>query len=211
MRALGADGVGDAALEALGASLRERWLPAGERLYPAGARPAGVWAIRRGSVDLLTHERGRAAVVERFGAGSLVGDVPLLLEEPSPAEARVRVGGRYLFLPAPSLRSLLRAHRDLSQAWLRALARRLDRARERIHELLAADLEQSVARLLVHEQAGGVVALSQASIASMLGAQRTSVNRALHALGEAGIVEIGYRRVTIRDRDALAARATGSG
>jgi Mn-dependent DtxR family transcriptional regulator len=50
----------------------------------------------------------------------------------------------------------------------------------------------------------GVVEITQAQLASMLGAQRTSVQPVLKNLEDAGLVEVGYRRVELVDAAGLA-------
>lgn len=51
------------------------------------------------------------------------------------------------------------------------------------------------------------VSLSQASIATLLGVSRQSVNEALGELREMGVVETGYRRIKVLDPDTLMAVA----
>ena len=116
---------------------------------------------------------------------------------------RVASEGRSLFLDADSLRSLLKAEPELGYLWLHSCARRLHRTRLRVLKLLGGTLAQSLARLLLDEQQEGRVLMSQARIAEMLGAQRTSVNRTLRILRDTGALEIAYAAVVIRDPDAL--------
>jgi len=61
-----------------------------------------------------------------------------------------------------------------------------------------------VAGLLVNEADDrGEVALSQATIATLLGASRQSVNEALNELKRRGQVETGYRLVRVLDEKKL--------
>ena len=59
---------------------------------------------------------------------------------------------------------------------------------------------------LLHEESKSKsdVELSQAAIATLLGASRQTVNESLATLKEMGAVETGYRRITVRDRDVVA-------
>ena len=59
---------------------------------------------------------------------------------------------------------------------------------------------------LLHEESKSKsdVELSQAAIATLLGASRQTVNESLATLKEMGAVETGYRRITVRDRDVIA-------
>ena len=58
--------------------------------------------------------------------------------------------------------------------------------------------------LLDEADAYGEVALSQASLATLLGASRQSVNEALADLRDRGLVETGYRMIRVLDRSGVA-------
>lgn len=87
---------------------------------------------------------------------------------------------------------------------------RLARSHARLTGLLGQPLDVQVAQLLLEESEGDAVALSQATLAAMLGARRPSVNKVLRAFEERGWVELGYRSVHLRDRTAIAAIANRS-
>jgi CRP-like cAMP-binding protein len=74
----------------------------------------------------------------------------------------------------------------------------------RVVELLAGGLDAQVAQVLVRRAEDGVVHLSQAQIAELVGHQRTSVNRVLKRLEADGLVKIGYGQVEIVDESGLA-------
>ena len=117
----------------------------------------------------------------------------------------------FLFIEAHILPSLVEAHRELSFQWLLNTATELKDARIRILQLLGSDLPQSIARVLLVEEADGRVALTQLAIAELLGVERTSVNRVLGTLSKRGILDLSYGSVTIRDRRALIRVAAGDG
>lgn len=201
--------VSDAAVDALASSFERQELPRGQLLYEEGTSPKGAWAIRSGRVELSSRLGGKRSIVQILRAGAIAGDIPILLEGPSLTTAHVGEEGTFLFIDARSLRSLLKAHGDLSYLWLHNVSTELKDARIRILQLLGADLAQSIARMLLNEEVDGRVELPQLAIAELLGVQRTSVNRVLMALGKSGIVDVSYGSVRIRDRSALTAIAAG--
>ena len=86
------------------------------------------------------------------------------------------------------------------------MATRLASSQNRLVGLLGGSLTAQTARLLVDEaDATGHIALSQATLAAMLGAQRPSVNKVLGELGAAGLIEVSYRNIRVVDIDKLAA------
>lgn len=201
--------VADAAVDALASSFERQELARGRLLYEEGTIPAGAWAIRSGRVELSSRLGGKRSIVQILRAGAIAGDLPILLESPSMTTAHVGEEGSFLFVDTGSLRSLLKAHGDLSFLWLHNVSTELKAARIRILQLLGADLAQSVARVLVSEAVDERVDLPQSAIAELLGVQRTSVNRVLVALGKSGVVDVSYGSVRIKDRIALTAIASG--
>jgi CRP/FNR family cyclic AMP-dependent transcriptional regulator len=63
---------------------------------------------------------------------------------------------------------------------------------------------QRLARLLLDLGAGGEVGLSHQDLARMVGATRETVTKLLGEWALQGVVDLGYRRVEVRDPKALA-------
>ena len=88
--------------------------------------------------------------------------------------------------------------------WLVASLTQLERTQRRVLNLMHKTVLAQVAGLLVNEaDVRGEVALSQATIATLLGASRQSVNEALNELKRRGQVETGYRLVRVIDATEL--------
>jgi len=85
---------------------------------------------------------------------------------------------------------------------------RLANSQTRLVGLLGGTLTAQVARLLLDEaDRDGRIALSQATLAAMLGARRPSVNKVLGELAGAGLIDVAYRSIRVVDRARLAALA----
>ncbi len=92
--------------------------------------------------------------------------------------------------------------------WLVAGLDQLERTQRRVLGLMHRTVLQQVADLLLDEaDERDEVHLSQAAIATLLGASRQSVNQALAALRASGAVETGYRVVRFLDRAEAEAAA----
>src|SRR3546814_11013623 len=91
-----------------------------------------------------------------------------------------------------------------------------------LHDQTLGSLEQRMATTLAHlarihgiEVEGGIevgLRLPQEQLGAMLGVTRQSVNRVLRDMARAGVIDIDYNRITIRDAAALdgdAARQIG--
>ncbi|NIR39367.1 MAG: winged helix-turn-helix domain-containing protein, partial [Actinobacteria bacterium] len=64
-------------------------------------------------------------------------------------------------------------------------------------------LDRQVASWLLREATGDGAAVSQLTLARLLGARRTSVNQSLRRLEDRGLVETGYRRIRVIDERTL--------
>lgn len=139
--------------------------------------------------------------------GDIVADVYLILDEVPLVNARTVDEIEALFVPAEDFGQLMQRHQSLCLAWLYSFARRLSSSRTRVLEVLGRGVPERVAVLLVQESFDGQLQLPQATIAQMLGVQRTSVNRVLKEFEREGLVELHYGGVVINDFDALRAIA----
>jgi CRP-like cAMP-binding protein len=76
---------------------------------------------------------------------------------------------------------------------------------KRVEELSGGGLRARVASVLLDQAAdgSGVVRLPQSTLADLLGASRSSVNRILKDMEARGMLRVRYRRVEILDAGAV--------
>lgn len=192
-------------VEALASSLQPRNLAPGAVLFSAGTGPAGVWMIQSGSVELSVGSGRKRAVLAVLREGDVDGDIPLLLRMPPPYTARALDRLSCLYLAPDEFDRLLTRRGQLARRWLTSVATRLANSQTRLVGLLGGTLTAQTARLLLDEaERDGRIALSQATLAAMLGARRPSVNKVLGELAGAGLIDLAYRSIRIADRDGLA-------
>ncbi len=191
-------------LDALAGYLAVREVATGTVLFAAGTSPDGVWILRRGGVELAVGSGRRRAVIGVLRPGDVDGDIPLLLDMPPPYTARAVTDSTLLFLPAASFERLLAERSAVTRRWLSSVAQRQAAGQLRLVGLLGRPLVEQAAVLLRDEAQDGAVALSQQILAAMLGARRPSLNKVLKDFEHRGLIELGYRAITIRDPDGLA-------
>ena len=177
--------------------------------YPAGARIRGgpdraeVHLVLCGAVELSFDTGGRRVTAAVVRAGEAFNDAHVLSGRPARLEARTLAYTQLLTVDGPALVDLVARHRRVALEWLRAIAERSYELESRLIELLAHDVDTRLALLLLDQSEHGEVELSQSVIARLLGAHRTSVNRALKVLEAAGTIRLGYRRIEVLDARAL--------
>jgi CRP-like cAMP-binding protein len=179
-------------------------LPAGTRLLSTGQRPRSISLLRRGQVELFRGAGRRRVVVEILRPGDLLGVVPWLAERPSEFGARAITAVTLIRFREEGLRRIL-DRPDLAGVLLASVATRLERTHRRLVEVTSGDLACRVATLLLDESDGrpGPIRLPQSTLAELLGASRSRVNRVLKTFERGGMVRVAYRSVEVTDAAAL--------
>lgn len=202
--------LGSDEIDRLAEEIGERRYAGGTTIFRRGDRPAQIHVVREGAVELTTVVHGRRVSLEVLRPGDVFGDVRLLLRENELFDARAVEDSVVLSIDAETVFALLAQRPRFAQRWLVSLAERTASIQERLLDLLAGPLEARVASLLLHEGEDGEVAMSQARIATLVGAGRPAVNQVLKRFEAEGLVELGYRVARILDPHALAKVVAGS-
>lgn len=195
-------------IEGLARFLQVRTLDAGEPLHRMGVAPEGVCIVRDGCLELAVPGSSGRVVIQTLREGGIDGDIQLLLGITMPYETRANTATTCLLLGREDFEELLATHPQLARRWLTSVSQRLARSHSRLTSLLGQPLEVQIAQLLLDESVEDVVALTQTTVAALLGVRRPSVNRVLRKFSKAGLVQLNYGRVQIRDRNRLEAVTT---
>jgi len=176
----------------------------GTHLFKQGEAATAAFLIREGEVDLYRGPGDRREVVGRVGSEAVIGDIAMFSGQPYLSSARA-VGHVTAFqFDRDRLLPELARSPAITLRWLVASLTQLERTQRRVLNLMHKTVLAQVAGLLVNEcDERGEVALSQATMATLLGASRQSVNEALNELKRRGHVETGYRLVRLLDREQL--------
>ncbi|MGW4057612.1 Crp/Fnr family transcriptional regulator [Amycolatopsis sp. NPDC004747] len=193
-------------LTLLAGELIQQRFSAGAELGHLDGWCAGIWIIQTGTVELTMANGRDRLVLQTVCRGEAFGVVRLLDGQPRPYAVRASTEVTALLLPVTTFPHL-RQDRSFMELVVAGLTRRLVRAWDHLAAVLADDLRTKAARILLAEEREGVVPLSQATLANLLGVSRPALNVALGSLRDAGLVELRYRRIPILDHDGLEAAA----
>jgi CRP-like cAMP-binding protein len=186
---------------------RRRIHPAGTLVTRRDSAPTEVHVVVWGAVELSRRIGERVGTVSIVHAGGSFNDGPLLAGRPVRYDARTLEATELLTIPGTELLHLISHQRRFSLRWLQAIAERSEGLESRLVELLAHDLDNRLVRLLLDEAEHGVIELSQSVMARLLGAHRTSINRSLKSLEQAGLIRVRYRNIELIDPAGLRATA----
>ena len=181
-----------------------------------------IFIIAEGLVKVvLTSDRGDEVVLAMTGAHESLGELTVLDRSPRSASLVAVEPTVALILSRAALLQVMAEHGNVLEAMLRSLATMVHHLTELAGDLVFLDLAGRLAKVLlrladahgVRIATGDVVLdlrLSQSELATMVGASRPAVNRALQLLALRGWISLEGHVIVIRDVTALGRRAGGS-
>ena len=189
------------ALALLASRLRRRKLPGGTPVVYKGDPSGALYLIASGRVKVhQASTSGDEVILDVKGPGDFFGEMSLLDGQPRSADVSTLEASELLLLEGDALRETI--HQQPAVAWtlLRLLSQRLREQNEQAEMLMTRDVAGRVAdRLLRLGKSQGTlqpdgksiqldVRLTQSDIASLVGATRERVSRALSAFRTSGAI-----------------------
>jgi len=210
----------DGEAQALLRSARCRMLAAGEIVFLRDDPADGLYGVLSGSVLIVVDSvEGKELVLNKHGAGEFFGEVSLLDGEGRSATAVAYEPSRLVHIDRDRLLAFLKRRPDALLRIVQLLCARMRRITYLVEDSIFRDVSTRLARQIValtdaraptHERAvTPTLHLSQNDLARMLGVSREFVGKQLTAWRDSGVVELGRRRITIRDAGALARLCAG--
>lgn len=196
-------------VDAVLANTIERPYPAESVLCREGDPPDGMYLLDEGRVLVQTVTvDGGAVGLDVVDAGEVVGEQALLADLPRNATV-IAVRPTVVRLLRPTQFRQLRGERpEIDQFLVQVLDARLRQMSQRLTEAVHSTAEERVCRRLGALAAAfdGTVRLPQATLASLAGTTRPTVNRVLQELLKDDIVRLRRARVEVIDPVRLADR-----
>jgi len=190
----------------------------GERLMHEGEPGDSVALILTGRVKVShTSASGREIVVDLRGPGELVGELSALDRAPRSSSVTAIEPVEAMVVPASGFRTLM-DRVELAHELLEMLISRFrDADRKRVEFGASDTVGRAAARIVeLAERYGEPSAeaveislpVSQEELAGWTGASLAALTNALRTLRGLGWIETDRRRITVRDMEALRARAS---
>jgi CRP/FNR family cyclic AMP-dependent transcriptional regulator len=172
-----------------------------------------LFIVSEGRIAIATNSRdGRETVVAVLDEGSLFGEMSMFDDAPRSAEARALTDASVVVLGYEPARRVLQQQPEVLWHVVRLLVSRLRATDEALSDAVFLDVPARTAKRLL-ELAGTDndfrLGVTQEELASMVGASRERVNKAISLFSRLGWLEArGRNRYRILDRPALEERAT---
>ena len=207
-------GITDAELEALARDFTPHRFQHGEVIFHQGDPGQMLYLIQSGHVRIFVMgEEGQETSVTLCGPGDIFGELAVIDGLPRSASAAALEDTVVLTLSRDRLREHMRRAPQLALNFMRALSVRLRSSTQQVETLTFLGVPGRLARqLLGLARDYGVVepdgvridtTLTQSDLASLIGATRESINKAMGSLRRQGLVITRGNSIVIVDPDAL--------
>ena len=186
-------------------------LQRGVVVFEEGDEPGEFYLVLSGRVAIAQEsEDGRESLLAVLGPGELFGEMGFLDGYNRSAQARALEESTVLMVPYAELRRLYENNPSALWSAVQLLARRLRAMDRALSDTVFLDVMGRTAKRLL-EMAGDEdefeMPLTQEELASMVGASRERVNKAIHAFVRLGWITHDQRHYRITNRKNLTLRA----
>jgi CRP/FNR family transcriptional regulator, cyclic AMP receptor protein len=200
----------DAISELVAASERVG-LARNERIFAAGDDAADLYVVAAGLVSISNRAPGgRESMMALMEDGDLFGEMGLFDGLGRSAEARALEATEVVRVPYPAVRARFDRHPELLWRVVAFLSRRLRVTDEALADAMFLDVPARTAKRLL-ELAGThdrfVLPLTQEELASLVGASRERVNKAIASFERLGWLSQSGRQYVITERIELERRS----
>lgn len=211
-------GLSDQELEALAGSLGKRTFAKGMIIFHKGSPGQRLYIIESGKVRIfLLSESGQEITINVYGPGEVFGELALLDGLPRSAGAMAMERTVAHTLHRQDFLQQLEASPRMAKSIMEVLSARLRYTTAYSESLsfldvygrVAAKLLELADRYGVSGQQEGIaidLRLTQAELATWVGASRERVNKVLGTFRDQGLIEIDGQRIAILDRRGLEER-----
>jgi CRP-like cAMP-binding protein len=169
-----------------------------------------LFTLMKGRVQLVREgPNGRRLAIATLGPGAMFGEGALLGASEPAVKAMALTDCVVWMVPEPHAQALALRYPALSWGLLQTVGLRLAQVEDRMEEVAYKRLPERLAGLLL-ELAQGSKAIrgtSHQALADMLGTYRETISAILRGFKDDGLVELGYRRIELRDVQGLRAAA----
>ena len=177
----------------------------GETVFRRGDPGDGLYGVLVGRVAVIVEsEAGKELILNTFGPGDFFGEIALLDGKGRTATAVVRESSRLLFLARSTFLPFIEERPRIAVRMIALLCERLRRTTDLVEDSAFLNVAARLAKQLLTlstpgkgEEDVGIVQVSQAELAQMIGVSREAVSKQLSQWRRGGIVRLARGRIMI--------------
>lgn len=187
--------------------------PAGRIFYMPGETGEVLFILKEGSIQLYRlSPEGKKLVIARLGHGTVFGEMPIVGQGMHETFAEASEPCRLCVMSRTDVERLLLRRPQVTLRLLEIMSRRLAEAEVRLESLAFRSLPSRLAAQIVElaEERGPVIeGFSHQDLSEMVGTYRETTTQILNTFKAEGYIDIGRRRLTVLDKEALREIAQG--
>jgi CRP-like cAMP-binding protein len=184
-------------------------VPRGRVFYQPEDVGEVLFLIKEGRVQLYRiSPEGKKLVIATLGPGTLFGEMALLGQQMHNAFAEALDDCLILVMSRADLERLILNKPVVGLRMLEITGRRLNDAEARLEDMafkgIPARLASLLLRLAAERNSNDIVGLTHQDLAETIGTYRETATQVLNDMKAQGLIEIGRKRIEIRDAERLA-------
>ncbi len=189
-------------------------VPRGRVFYRPEDPGERLFLLRQGRVQLYRiSPEGKKLIIATLGPGALFGEMALLGQQMHNAFAEAMEDCSIMVMSRTDLERLIMNDATIGRRILALTHKRLSEAEARLEDMAFKSIPARLASLLLRlaaEQDGvNIIGLTHQDLAETIGTYRETATQVLNDLKSDGLIEIGRKRITIRDAERLRRLAEG--
>ena len=165
-----------------------------------------IFILKKGTVQLYRiSPEGKKLVIYTLGDGAMFGEMSLLGQRMHNAFAEAITDCTLCVMKRDDLERLVLDRPQVGLRILEITGNRLRETEEQLEALAFKSIPSRLAALLLRLAGNGdeVAGLTHQDLAEMIGTYRETTTQTLNDMKAQGILEIGRRRITIQNKEAL--------
>jgi CRP-like cAMP-binding protein len=184
-------------------------VPRGRVFYQPEDVGEVLFLVKSGQVQLYRiSPEGKKLVIATLGSGTLFGEMALLGQQMHNAFAEALDDCLILVMSRADLERLILNKPVVGLRMLEITGRRLNDAEARLEDMafkgIPARLASLLLRLAAERSSRDILGLTHQDLAETIGTYRETATQVLNDMKAQGLIEIGRKRITIKDADRLA-------
>ena len=202
--------LGTPVIDGLAQLCSTRMLASGETLFRKGDAGDAVYGIRRGQIGIeIGTKAGSRVTLNTLGSGDVFGEIAVLDGRSRTTDAVAMEKTELFALRREQVLAYIEREPRVALTFIELLCKRLRYVSGRMEEVVTLKLSARLARqlLILAEDFGSEIVISQEHLATHVGAARETVNRQLQLWHKQGALEIRRGTIAIKNAAALEAEA----
>lgn len=192
---------------AFGRHIHTNQIERGELVADAAHLQKQMYVLMQGEVHLVcTNNEGRRLVITSLTPGAIFGEGALTNPGEANVFAEAATDAIVWSIPATEARNMTIQYPILGWGMLQTYGQRLMQVENNLEDVAYKKLPERLASLLVDlsDRANGLIeGISHQALADRLGTYRETVSAILRDFKRQDLVELGYRRIHVRDAETL--------